>query len=61
MWAAIVVAIQALVKELVCRIWERANERTLAKDAPAGPGNVYDRFSKRVQQYTGRVRPPGRP
>jgi len=61
MLAAIVMVLQAILKELVGLGWRQANEPSLSTDAKKPPGNLYERFARRVRGHKSGVCPPNRP
>jgi hypothetical protein len=61
MLALLVEIFQTVIKELVGLAWRRANEPSLSTDAKKPPGNLYERFARRVRRHQSGVRPPNRP
>jgi len=57
MWAAIMAAFSSIFKVFLELIMEKANEPTLASDAPKVPRRYRDAWAERVRKFTSRIRP----
>jgi hypothetical protein len=57
MWAAIMAAFSSIFKVFLELIMEKANEPTLANDAPEVPKRYRDAWAERVRKFKSRIRP----
>ena len=57
MWAAVVAAFTPLFKIFLELIMEKANEPTLASDAPKVPKRFRTAWADRVRKFKSRLRP----